>query len=239
MQYSLVQVTTLLAAAGMASARSIVEKRGASTTLHGCMADVLDATNTLDHVVSGYSGGEAEEVDCAVSTAVTVLRHATDVASNMSAPMSDKDAEDWKASTVKLCVVGDSLVETFDGKIDAFNDARICNTVTTHVTDLDNQVTALIKAVGSKLPPGSDAAFPAKTKTYFRQIKDDMGERCNACGVLNDAPYSGVPLGPGNGTTRGAGVYPGPPINSSGASSAFGVSCGGAMVVMALVAFLV
>ncbi|KAK8133365.1 hypothetical protein PG984_005377 [Apiospora sp. TS-2023a] len=235
MQYSLFQVTTLLAAAGMASARSIVEKRGASTTLHGSMADVIDATNSLDHVVSDYSGGEAEEVDCAVSTAVTVLRHATEVAGNMSAPMSYKDAEDWKASTVKLCEVGDSLVKTFDGKIDAFNDARICNTITTHAT----RSPPSSRPSAPSSPPGSDAAFPAKTKTYFRQIKEDMDERCNACGVLNDAPYSGVPLGPGNGTTYGAGVYPGPPINSSGASSAFGVSCGGAMVVMALVAFLV
>lgn len=261
MKCFLVQVATLLA--GMAAARG-VEKRhgGSSDNLHGAMADVIDATNTLDHVVSAYSGGEAEEVDCAVSTAVTVLRHATEVAGAMAAPMSEKDAEDWKASTVQLCDVGDALVKTFDAKVEAFNDARICNTVNTHVTDLgrslslpaksdelkkkkkkkrfdantlpDDQVTALIKAVGTKLPQGSDAAFPEKTKTYFSRIKDGMDEHCSACGVLNDAPYSGVPLnGTGTGTT-GAGAYPGP-INSSGAS-ALGVSC---MAVLALVAFLV
>lgn len=137
MKYSLAQAITLLA--GLTAARGIEKRGSSSTTLHGAISDVIDATNTLDHVVAAYSGGEAEEVDCAVNTAVTVLRHATTVANGMAAPMSDKDAEDWKASTVKLCDVGDSLVKTFDGKIDAFNDARICNSITTHVTDLGEQ----------------------------------------------------------------------------------------------------
>ncbi|KAK7921701.1 hypothetical protein PG985_009723 [Apiospora marii] len=238
MKYSLVQVTTTLLA-GMAAARGVEKRHGggkSSDNLHVAMADVIDATNTLDHVVSAYSGGEAEEVDCAVNTAVTVLRHATEVANTLAAPMSEEEAEDWKASTVKLCDVGDSLVKTFDAKVEAFNDARICNSVNTHVTDLDDQVTALIKAVGNKLPEGSDAAFPQKTKTYFSRIKDGMDEHCNACGVLDDAPYSGVPLNGSSSTgTTGAGIYPGPIITNGAA--AVGVS--GVMGVLALVAFLV
>lgn len=98
----------------------------------------------------------------------------------------------------------------------------------------DDQVIALIKAVGSKLPAGSDAAFPNKSKTYFTTIKEGM-DRCTSCGVLNDVPYSGVPLGNGSSTTHGAGTYPGP-VGISGAATV-GASCGGAILAIGLVAF--
>ncbi|KAK8038534.1 hypothetical protein PG993_006945 [Apiospora rasikravindrae] len=227
MKYSSILPVTLLA--GLGAARSSIDKRTASTTLPGAMSDVVSAARTLDHVVGGYGGGEAEDVECAINTAVVVLRHATALCHGLpSGPLSAEDAAAFQASSASLGRAGRGLVSSFADKIPAFNEARICNSVTTHVTDLDDGVAALYKA-----------SAVANTTKPFGELKDSMGE-CNACGVLddalNDAPYSGVPIGlPGpNGTTGAGNYYPGP-VGTNGAAAA-GVSCG-AVFVAAVAAF--
>ncbi|KAK8095009.1 hypothetical protein PG997_001694 [Apiospora hydei] len=210
----------LLASLRAVSARTSIDKRTTSTTLPAAMSDVLAAARTLDHVVGAYAGGEAEDVECAINTAVVVLRHATQLANDLPAgPMGAEDAAAFKASSESLAHAGEGLVSCFAAKIPAFNEARICNSVTTHVTDLDDGVTALYKAVGSKLPAGSEAMV-ADTHKPFGDLKDSMGD-CSACGLLDDAPR----LRP----------FPGP-VGTNGASAAT-VSCGAMFVAAGVVAF--
>ncbi|KAK7947776.1 uncharacterized protein PG986_008662 [Apiospora aurea] len=226
---------TLLASLTAVSARTSIDKRTASTTLPAAMSDVLAAARTLDHVVGAYAGGEAEDVECAINTVVVVLRHTTRLAHGLPAgPMGAEDAAAFGASCESLGRAGEDLVASFAGKIPAFNEARICNSVTTHVTDLDDGVAALYKAVGPKLPAGSEAAA-AQGQKPFGALKSSMGE-CSACGVLDDAPDSGVPLG-SNGTYT-AGAYPGPVGTNGGASTtAAAVSCGAVFVAAGVLAF--
>ncbi|KAK8026297.1 hypothetical protein PG990_004120 [Apiospora arundinis] len=204
MKYSIISVTVFFA--GLAVAH---DSGHSSATLQGSMTDAIDAARKLDHVVGGYHGGDAEDVECAINTAV--------------------DAQSFEA----LGQVGGNLVNTFGNKIPVFNDGRICNSITTHVTDLDDQVSALIKAVGSNMATGHEATA-SKTQSTFTELKDSM-DTCNACGVIGDDSHTGAPLGGPNGTF-GAGKYPGP-INSNGAA-AVSVSCG-AMLLGAIAAFLI
>ncbi|KAK8087443.1 hypothetical protein PG994_002417 [Apiospora phragmitis] len=139
MKYSIIPLVTLLA--GYAAARSL-GKRG-SNTLHGAMSDVLDATRTLDHVVGGYDGGEAEDIECAINTAVVVLRQAIDLSNGLAAPLTSDDAQSFQASAESLGHAGDTLVKSFGDKIPIFNEARICNSITAHVTDLGEWLPSL------------------------------------------------------------------------------------------------
>ncbi|KAK8861796.1 hypothetical protein PGQ11_008031 [Apiospora arundinis] len=224
MKYSIISVTVFFA--GLAVAH---DSGHSSATLQGSMTDAIDAARKLDHVVGGYHGGDAEDVECAINTAVVILREATDMAHRLTGPLSPQDAQSFEA----LGQVGGNLVNTFGNKIPVFNDGRICNSITTHVTDLDDQVSALVKAVGSNMATGHEATA-SKTQSTFTELKDSM-DTCNACGVIGDDSHTGAPLGGPNGTF-GAGKYPGP-INSNGAA-AVSVSCG-AMLLGAIAAFLI
>ncbi|KAK8087442.1 hypothetical protein PG994_002416 [Apiospora phragmitis] len=94
-----------------------------------------------------------------------------------------------------------------------------------------------MKAIDSKLSTSSDATA-SKTQTSFTALKDSMGA-CSASGVLSDAPNSGVPLGHSGNGTYGAGNYPGPVGTSGAAATATAVVSCSAMLVAAVVAFLV
>ncbi|KAK8108261.1 uncharacterized protein PG998_010274 [Apiospora kogelbergensis] len=221
MKYSVVSATALLAGWTMAN-------RPGGATLHGAMTDAIDAARTLHTVVCNYKGGDAEDVECAINTAVVLMREATDQARGFQGTLSSEDAQSFDA----LGQVGGDLVNGFGDKIPIFNDARICNSVTTHVTDLDDQVTALFKAVGSKMP-SDKAATSSKTQSTFTELKDSM-DTCNACGVIGDDSHNGAPLGfGGNGTTS---KYPGPVGTNAGTTTS--ASCG-AVLLAAIAAVLI
>ncbi|KAK6857507.1 hypothetical protein PG995_006334 [Apiospora arundinis] len=114
-------------------------KRRSSSSLDGAMSDVLGAAQTLDHVVGMYSGGDAEDIECAINTAV-VLRQASNFVNGLVAHLTSEEVQLLQVSIESLDRAGERLVKSFAEKIPNFNEARICNSITTDVLDLGTLV---------------------------------------------------------------------------------------------------
>ncbi|KAK6858682.1 hypothetical protein PG995_005246 [Apiospora arundinis] len=111
-------------------------KRRSSSSLDGAMSDVLGAAQTLDHVVGMYSGGDAEDIECAINTAVVVLRQVSNFVNGLVAHLTSEEVQLLQVSIESLDRAGERLVKSFAEKIPIFNEARICNSITTDVLDL-------------------------------------------------------------------------------------------------------
>ena len=156
MKFSFIRLSVLgWAAAGISGSIKI----RSSKTLDGAMSDVLDTAQTLDHVVGVYSGGAAEDIECAVSTAVVVVRQTSDFVNGLAAPLTPEEVQLLQVSIESFDRTGESLVKSFAKKIRIFNEARICNSITTDVLDLGTLVDQYVEEEDS----GGLSSLPTAT----------------------------------------------------------------------------